>query len=290
MDKKAIIFGTEGAWHCEKIAQGLRKWGIEPGFASIQNVCAQLGKEMEVTFAGEPLSQFEMAFVREVPGGSLEQIIFRMDALHQLENSGLRVINSPYAIEKMVDKYYTLSLLQMAGLRVPETRVLEDGGGVMEAFEELGRDVVVKPLFGSRGVGMVRVTDVEMFGRVCRALRMGGYVYYLQKFIPHGKRDLRVMVAGGECIAAMERVGDSWKTNVSLGAKPIAYVLDAEAREASLRAAQTVDADYCGIDLIRSEQGELFLLEVNSTPGWEGLQEVTHFDIGEKIVDICLNS
>lgn len=288
MARKAIIFGTAGAWHCEKLAQGLRKWGIEPGFANIQCVCAQLGKEMEVAFAGEALSQYEMAFVREVPGGSLEQIIFRMDALHQLENSGLRVINSPYAIEKMVDKYYTLSLLQMAGLRVPETRVMEDGAGVMEAFEELGCDVVVKPLFGSRGVGMVRVTNVETFGRVCRALRMGGYVYYLQKFIPHGNRDLRVLVAGGECIAAMERVADGWKTNVSVGAKPIAYTPDEEVRAASLEAARAVGADYCGIDLMRSEAGELFLLEVNSMPGWEGLQEVTPFDIGEKIVDACL--
>lgn len=288
MGRKAIIFGTAGAWHCEKLAQGLRKRGIETGFANIQNVCAQLGKEMAVTFSGESLSQFEMAFVREVPGGSLEQIIFRMDALHQLENSGLRVINSPYAIEKMVDKYYTLSLLQLAGLRVPETRVMEDGDGVMEAFEELGCDVVIKPLFGSRGVGMVRVTEADTFGRVCRALKMGGYVYYLQKFIPHGNRDLRVLVAGGECIAAMERVADGWKTNVSIGAKPISYALDEEVRAASLQAAQAVGADYCGIDLIRSKAGDLYLLEVNSMPGWEGLQEVTPFDIGEKIIDGCL--
>ena len=289
MTRKAIIFGTEGAWHCERLAQGLKKRGFEPGFANIQNVCAQLGKEMAVTFAGESLSQFEVAFVREVPGGSLEQIIFRMDALHQLENSGLRVINSPYAIEKMVDKYYTLSLMQLAGLRVPETCVMEDGAAVaMEAFVELGCDVGIKPLLGSRGVGIVRVTEVDTFGRVCRALKLGGYVYYLQKFIPHGNRDLRVLVAGGECIAAMERVADGWKTNVSVGAKPIAYAIDEEVRTASLQSARAVGADYCGIDLMRSEAGELFVLEVNSMPGWEGLQEVTPFEIGEKIVDGCL--
>ena len=226
--------------------------------------------------------------MREVPGGSLEQVIFRMDALHQLENSGLRILNSPYAIEKMVDKYYTLSLLQKAGLPVPETRVMEGAEAALAAFHELGGDVVVKPLFGSRGVGMVRVTDAETAGRVFRALQMSGYVHYLQKFIPHHNRDLRLLVANGECIAGMERIADDWKTNVAVGAVPRHYEPTDEVLQLSLAAALAVGADYCGVDLLINESGEPFLLEVNSMPAWEGLQTVTGFDIAERIVEKCV--
>jgi RimK family alpha-L-glutamate ligase len=288
-EKRALIFGTPGTWHSLKLARALKKSHYQTSFVNLNSVCAGMGSGLEVTFEGQPLSRFDLAFVREVPGGSLEQVIFRMDTLHQLENSGLRVINSPYAIEKMVDKYYTLSLLQRQGLPVPETRVLEGAAEALQAYHELGGDVVIKPLFGSRGVGMVRVTDAETAGRVLRALQLGGYVYYLQKFIPHANRDIRVLVAGGECITSMERVAQDWKTNVAAGAHPEPYEPEDDVRLASLQAAQAVGADYCGVDLLRSEQGELFLLEVNSMPAWEGLQEVTRFDIAGRIVERCLS-
>ena len=226
--------------------------------------------------------------MREIPGGSLEQVIFRMDALHQAENAGLRVINSPYAIEKMVDKYYTLSLLQQAGVRVPGTFVTEDPTLAMDAFQTLGQDVVIKPLFGSRGVGMVRVTEMDTALRVFRALQLGGYVYYLQQFIPHHDRDLRVMVIGDECVAAMERVADTWKTNIAAGARPVHVEITPDVQEACLKSAQTLGADYCGVDLIRSESGELYVIEVNSMPAWQGLQEVTPFNLADRISDFCL--
>jgi RimK family alpha-L-glutamate ligase len=257
-------------------------------YVNAAQLTSRLGNIAEVDGGGIPLSEYDLLLVREVPGGSLEQVIFRMDALHQLENAGLRVVNSPYSIEKMVDKYYTLSLLQQAGLHVPETRVTEGFTEAMEAFQTLGGDVVVKPLFGSRGVGMVRVTEADTAGRVFRALQLGGYVYYLQQFIPHNNRDQRVMVIGEECVAAMERVADSWKTNVAAGARPVYTEVTPEVREVCLRAARTLGADYCGVDLLRSEAGELYILEVNSMPAWQGLQEVTAFNIADRIVEYCL--
>ncbi len=257
-------------------------------FADATQLTAHLGGLNTVSESGSSLAESAMLLAREIPGGSLEQVIFRMDALHQLENAGLRVINSPYAIEKMVDKYYTLSLLQQAGLHIPETHVTEGFSQAMDAFLALGGDVVVKPLFGSRGVGMVRVTDAETAGRVFRALQLGGYVYYLQQFIPHRNRDLRVMVIGEECVAAMERVADSWKSNIAAGGQPVHTEVSPEIGAICLEASRTLGADYCGVDLLRSEGGELFVLEVNSMPAWQGLQQVTSFDIADRIVEYCL--
>ncbi len=284
----AAILGSPGAWHIQALLGAFDRRGIQPQLADVTLLTAMLG-DTEGVHAGElSLSALDLLLVREVPGGSLEQVIFRMDALHQLENRGVRLVNSPYAIEKMVDKYYALSLLQNAGLRVPETRVTENFNAALEAFEILGGDVVVKPLFGSRGVGMVRVSDSETAGRVFKALQLGGYVYYLQKFIPHHNRDLRVLVVGDECAAGMERVSDQWKTNVAAGACPVPVELTAEIMDASRKAAKVLGADYCGVDLLRSEAGELYVIEANSMPAWQGLQQVTNFDIAARIVDHCL--
>jgi RimK family alpha-L-glutamate ligase len=283
-----VILGEPSTWHSKAMQAALETRGARVSYADATRFTARLGDAMGVSAEETPLSQCDLLLVRDVPGGSLEQVIFRMDALHQLENAGLRIVNSPYAIEKMVDKYYTLSLLQGTGLRVPRTLVTENPVQGLQAFHELGEDVIVKPLFGSRGVGMVRLSDAETAGRVLRALQLGGYVYYLQKFLPHHDRDLRVMVVGAQCIAAMERVSDTWKTNIAAGARSVSTDLTVELQEVCLRAAQALGADYCGVDLLRSESGELFVLEVNSMPAWQGLQQVTSFDIADRIVGHCL--
>lgn len=284
---RIAILGSSDSWHGQELARAFQDVGANTEFVDPLTLQARLGQSMGVLGQGMDLQDFDMLLVREVPGGSLEQIIFRMDALHQLENMGLKVINSPYAIEKMVDKYYTSSLLQQAGLLVPETIVCEDFSRAMEGFHQLGADVVVKPLFGSRGVGMVRVTDPDTAARTFHALQMSSYIFYLQKFIPHNNRDIRVLVMGDECLAAMERVGDNWKTNISVGAQPLKLELTDEITKLSSQAAKSVGADYCGVDLLRCETGELYVIEVNSMPAWQGLQQVTDFNIAKALVDFC---
>jgi RimK family alpha-L-glutamate ligase len=287
---RVAILGSPESWHSQELTRAFQVHGIKADFIDPLSLQARLGEKMEVFGRGTELLNFEMLLIREVPGGSLEQIIFRMDALHQLENMGLKVINSPYAIEKMVDKYYTSSLLQQAGLPVPETRVCEDFSQAMDGFHQLGDDVVVKPLFGSRGAGMVRVTDPDTASRTFHALQLGGYIFYQQKFIPHNNRDIRVLMIGDQSLAAMERVGDNWKTNISVGARPLKLEVSERIRELSLRASKSVGADYCGVDLLCSETGELFVIEVNSMPAWQGLQQVSDFNIAEQLVKYWVDS
>ncbi|NPV57757.1 MAG: RimK family alpha-L-glutamate ligase [Anaerolineae bacterium] len=285
---RIAILGSSGTWHSRQLTAAFLRRGITPTFADPTRLASHLGGATKVQVGAIALSECDLLLVRDVPGGSLEQVIFRMDALHQLENSGVRVVNSPHAIEKMVDKYYTLSLLQGAGLPVPESRVCENNSDARTAFHDLGGDVVIKPLFGSRGKGMVRVTDPETAQRVFTALQMGGYIYYLQRFIPHDNRDTRVMVMGGECVAAMERVARGWKTNIAAGGTPTPTELTDETRTLCLQAAQALGADYCGVDLLRNPSNQLFLIEANSIPAWRGLQQVTNENIADKLVAHCL--
>ncbi len=163
------------------------------------------------------LDEHDVVFVRAIPSGSLEQVIYRMDALRILEQEGVRVVNSARAIERGVDKYYTAALLEEAGLPTPRTVVSERFDDALAAFDELGGDVVVKPLFGSEGRGMVRVSDVDSAYRAFRALELGRYIYCVQAYIPHGLEDIRVFVVGDRVIGAMIRRGTHWKTNAAQG-------------------------------------------------------------------------
>jgi RimK family alpha-L-glutamate ligase len=232
-----------------------------------------------------------VVLARIIPAGSLEQIIYRVDALHWLEDAGVRVLNSPRAIERSVDKFYTSALLQMAGLATPETVVCERSEDAISAFRTMG-DVIVKPLFGSMGLGMVRVHDEEIAWRVFRALDAIRGVYYLQRTIRHGGRDVRAFVVGDRVIGAIERrspdAGPQWRTNYSRGGSVRALGLSPAWTELAVRAARAVGADYAGVDLLPAEDGTVYALEVNAIPGWRGLQEATGIDVADEIARLAV--
>jgi RimK family alpha-L-glutamate ligase len=228
----------------------------------------------------------DAVLARIIPDGSLEQIIYRVDVLHWIEERGVPVMNSPRAIERSVDKFYTTALLQEAGLPTPETVVCEGMGDAMAAVRAMG-DVIVKPIFGSMGHGMVRVSDPEVAFRVLRSLQQVRAVFYVQRAVDHGGRDVRVFVVGGTVLGAIERrapVGE-WRTNVSGGGSARPFDLPPAWAELALRAAAAVGADYAGVDLLPSREGAVFVLEVNGIPGWQGLQQATGLDVAGAIVE-----
>jgi RimK family alpha-L-glutamate ligase len=158
----------------------------------------------------------------------------------------------------------------------------------MRAFEQLGEDVVVKPLFGAMGNGIVRVEDRDVAHRVFRALELERTVYYVQRTIaPAGRRNLRVLVIAGEVAGAMERVTDSWRANVARGARPRAVVLTEAERGLALAAAGALQADVAGVDLLVAPDGEPVVLEVNGIPGWQALQSVCADDLTARVVTAC---
>jgi RimK family alpha-L-glutamate ligase len=221
--------------------------------------------------------------------GSLEQIVFRMDALHRLEKLGVQVVNSAAAIERTVDKYYTSFLLSDAGIPTPRTLVTEVFETAIEACRTIG-DVVVKPLFGSEGKGMVRIRDAETAYRVLRAWELNRYIYYIQEYLPHFYQDIRAFVVGQEVVAAMRRRGTGWKTNVSQGAEAESIELNDAIKDLAVRAARLVNLDYAGVDVLPAENGKNYIIEINSIPGWRGLQKTTNLNIADRIIDHVLTA
>jgi len=204
-----------------------------------------------------------------------------------MERLGLLVINSPSSIEIAVDKYYSLTLLEENGLNVPETVVTENPKKALDSFNKLGGDVVIKPIFGSRGIGVTRVTDAEVARRIFRSLSFYHYVLYIQKFIPHGNRDIRAFVVGNRVIAAMYRIAENWKTNVSQGAKTLPFKPNTEVTNIAVKATQIIGCDIAGVDIMEGEDGYI-INEINSQPGFKGLQSTTTIDIAGAIVDHIL--
>jgi RimK family alpha-L-glutamate ligase len=195
----------------------------------------------------------------------------------------MTVINPPLAIERSVDKYHTLALLEERGVPVPRTIVTESHEEALEAFHELGSDIVLKPLFGSRGIGSTRISDPDVATRLFRAIAFYHGVLYLQEFVPHGFSDLRTFVIDNRVIAAMRRVAQNWKTNVSLGAKPTALNPGKEIEDLAVKAAEVIGCKVAGVDILESKNGPV-VIELNSQPGWRGLQSVTKLNIAEEIV------
>ncbi len=230
------------------------------------------------------LSELDAVLPRIIPSGSLEQLIFRVDALHGLEAQGVVVMNGARAIERCVDKSWAATRLHDAGVPVPETITCERATDALEVVAALG-DVVVKPLFGSMGAGMVRVSDPDVAWRVFRALEQVRAVFHLQRFIDHGGRDYRAFVVGGQVLASIERHNaDDWRTNVARGARAVPCTLPAAWASLAVQAAAAVGADYAGVDLLQDRDGQLYVLEVNAIPAWEGVQGATGLDVAAAIV------
>jgi ribosomal protein S6--L-glutamate ligase len=238
-----------------------------------------------VEAAPTPLAGFDAAVVRTMPAGSLEQVVFRMDLLHAASARGVTILNPPRAVETCVDKYLTTVLLAAAGLPTPPTHVSQKADDAIAAFGALGGDVVLKPLFGSEGRGMVRLTDPETAWRTFHALERTAQVIYQQRFVRHPGHDLRAFVIGGRVVAAMRRRsrGD-WRTNVAVGGTAERAELSREQASLAVRAAEAVGCPVAGVDLLPGPGGELFVIEVNAVPGWRALAPVTGIDIAAEVV------
>jgi len=279
----AILGGGQG-WHFAELDRAFTARGHQAHVFRISALVAHIGDRPRLDASGVALQDVDAVLARSIPAGSLEQVIFRVDALHWLERLGIPVMNPAATIERTVDKFYTSALLEAAGLPTPRTVVAERMEDAMTAFRAL-RDVIVKPLFGSGGRGMVRVSDEEIAHRVFRALDLERAVYYVQEALPHEGRDVRAFVVGDRVVAAAWRCAEGWRTNVSQGGRVERAELRPEWHDLSVRAARAVTAEYAGVDLLPLPDGRVFVLEVNGIPGWQGLQSVTDVDVAAAIVE-----
>jgi RimK family alpha-L-glutamate ligase len=287
------VLGATGSWHTRGLSGALVARGHEVLTIPATRLRSEIDDAGGVHVLGPEdvrLDALDLLIVRGLPRGSLEQVIFRMDALHVLSEQGVRCVNAPRAIEKTVDKSWAGAVLAMYGIPTPPTIVCEHYDDAMRAFAQLGGDVVIKPLFGAMGNGIARVQDHDVAHRVFRALELERAVYYVQRTVTAGGtscRNLRVLVVAGEVIGAMERVTDSWRANIARGATARTVALGETERSLALAAAAALEADVAGVDLLVTPDGDVVVLEVNGIPGWQALQSVCEEDLTARVIDAC---
>lgn len=271
-------------WHVRDLMRAARERGLKADLVDFRKVHASLEPNHDC------LAAYDVVLVRTMPPGSLEQVVFRMDVLHRIQERGVAVVNPPAALETCIDKYLASARLEAAGLPTPPTAICQDADTALENFHRLGGDVVVKPLFGSEGRGMVRVSDPELAWRTFRTLERTQAVLYLQQFIHHPGWDLRAFVLGGRVLTGMRRhAAKDWRTNVAQGGKAEAVDLNGAEKSLATRAAQTVGVIAGGVDLLPRPGGGYYVLEVNAVPGWRALAPATGIDIAAAIIDQLAN-
>jgi len=277
------------AWSSTQLREALTRRSISYECFTFPKLVAQVGYKPYFTVNNTKLvEELDAIVIRPIGRGSLEELVFRMDMLYKLERVGVYIINPAEAIEHCVDKYDILSILEDNDVPVPRTVATESVNEALKAFAELGGDVVVKPIFGSRGIGATRVVDSEIANTVFKAITFHHGVIYLQEFVPHGTSDIRAFVVDNHVIAAMRRVADGWKTNYSQGARPAPIELSSAHERLAVKASKAVGCKIAGVDILEGPNGPK-IVDVNSQPGWKGLQMVTKVNIAEEIVNFILS-
>ncbi len=214
-----------------------------------------------------------------------------MYGLRLLEAAGVRCINAAEVAKICGDKILTSVTLKEAGVNQPPVRVAFTEESALDAIEELGYPVVLKPAVGSWGRLLSKVNDRESAEAILehKAL-LGSYhhsIFYIQKFVEKKGRDIRSFVVGDECIAAIYRSSDHWITNTARGASATGCKVSTQIADISLAAANAVGGGILAVDLFETD-GDLSVNEVNYTMEFRNSIETTGVNIPARVVDFTL--
>lgn len=303
--KRILVLGAGSGWHADQISAGARLHGMEVSHASYESLRSSvalgagsadglanghasdlaISATVSTSEAGD-LASFDAVLLRTMPAGSLEQITFRLAILHAHYRSGGLVVNSPRGLEIAIDKFAALSEVARLGFSVPETVVVQNRDDAMAAFDRLGSDCVVKPIFGGEGRGVMRLRDRQLAWVTFSTLCQLGAVSYVQRFIPPGGRDTRLLVVGDDVFAIRRTCHSEFRTNALAGAESKRIDPTAKQRALALAVTRQLNLDFAAVDLIDNDAvsaDAYCVLEVNGIPGWKSAQAVLEVNIGERL-------
>lgn len=285
--RRLLALGPGEGWHADRLRAAAARRGDTMVFATYESLAAAVDVRHGHRAGCEQgaLDDFDAVLTRTMPTGSLEQITLRLSVLHAAIDEGMRVVNGPRTLEIAIDKYRTLTRVAALGYPVPATRIVQSRREAMEAFTELGGDVIVKPLFGGEGRGVMRVQDRELAWVAFSTLENIDAVLYVQQFVPPGGIDTRLLVIGDDVFAVRRFAAEGWKTNVAAGARCERIEVEPWHQQLARRIADDFGLQFGAVDMIDSADGEPKVLEVNAVPGWKGAEAALGFNIAERMLE-----
>ena len=275
-------------WHARELIGALSARGVETVPVCLHLCGIATGNDTGLHVDGFGNAVPGALVVRTMSGGTFEAVTLQLGVLHALRELGVTVWNDARTIERCVDKSMTSFLLSRAGIATPATWATEsyDQAYAIVEREAAEGPLVLKPLFGSQGRGLMMIRKPA---DLPQAEQAAGRVFYLQRFIGTERRDsyhdFRLLVVQGRLIAAMRRHSSHWITNIKRGGRPVAVAVNDEMKTLALRAAAAVGANFVGVDIVYGADERLIVLEVNSMPAWSGLQKVTSVSIASVFAD-----
>lgn len=213
---------------------------------------------------------------------------YGLAVLRQFEMMGVYPLNESVAIGRSRDKLRSMQLLARAGIGLPVTTFAHDPKQAQQVVQMAGgAPVVIKLLEGTQGIGVVLADTDRSAKSVIEAFRGADVNILVQEFIKEaGGTDIRALVVGGKVVAAMQRTGaeGEFRSNLHRGGSAKPVKISPEERSTAVRAAKTLGLNVCGVDMLRSNHGPV-VMEVNSSPGLEGVEKATGIDIAGKIIE-----
>lgn len=270
-----LIFTEDDGWHTNQLIKAFENNNKLVTTAKINESSIIVDKNPRIIFEGKEiyLEDIDGAFVRGIPGGTLEEVCFHLDILHFLELHNITVYNNTLCIEKSVDKVRTSCILNAHKIPTPKTFItsnIKDLERLRNKFS--GTLCVCKPIFGSQGKGLEILDDDNIHPDYENLSN----VYYLQEFLEHPDNkfvDWRLFVINNKVIAAMTREGKTWINNVAHGANCKLFNPNDEMKKLAIDSSLALGMNYSGVDIMLHKDG-YSVTEVNSIPAWKGLQSV----------------
>lgn len=237
----------------------------------------------EIRYQGERLTGFDAVIPRIMPG----MTTYGTAILRQFEMMGVYTPVKSIAVTRSRDKLRSLQLLSKAGVGIPKTIFSRETDAVDDLLSHLDVPVIIKLATGTQGNGVVLAETHKAAKSVMQAFYVNDTSFFIQEFIKESAgTDIRAFVVGNQVVASMKRqsLDDDFRSNIHQGGTGTSIKLTDEEKKAALRAAKAMGLTICGVDMMRSDRGPL-ILEVNATPGLEGIEEATGRNVAGKIIE-----
>jgi len=238
----------------------------------------------DLYYLGKRLQHFDAVLPRI--GSSISY--FGTAVVRQFEQMDVFCANSSNGIMNSRDKLRALQFLSRHKLGIPQTTFVRDRNDVLPAIERVGgAPVIIKLLEGTQGVGVILADSTKVAEAIIETLQSARQNVLVQKFVSESRgRDIRAFVVGDQVVAAMRRVaqGNEFRSNVHRGGTTEPVILDETYCDTAVRAAQIMGLRVAGVDMLEGKKGPQ-IIEVNSSPGLEGIEGATGLDVAGAIVD-----
>ncbi len=284
--KILVLYGSKPSKNSAELIEYAEKAGHKVFAGPTGDMSSKISNDGSQFWLGrEDVSDIDLCLLRSFGPGSTEQSTRRISLLEHMEVAGIKVMNSTYPFRRCRDKYATQYILNSAEIPIPSTYTTESLARAYEKTGEMG-DVIYKPILSSMGRGSMKFDDPDLAYNAYRLLDRLHHPLILQKFVKTPGRDIRVFIVGDEVAGAVYKYipEGQWKSNVAQGGKMVEEEMTPEIIDLAFRATKAMGLDYSGVDLLESPEGPI-VLEVNASPGWQGLKRATGKDVAELIVE-----